>query len=62
MDYARKIALYYNGPQHHTKLKFFDRFGDKNLVNTSNVNAMTLKFSEKFDHLFSYAFIFGNVT
>ena len=27
-----------------------DRFGDADQVNSSNFNAMTLKFSEKFDH------------
>ena len=37
-----------------------DRFGDTNLVNSSNFNAMVLKFSEEFDHPFSHIFIFGN--
>ena len=48
MDYARKIALYHNGPQHRTKLKLIDRFGDKNRVISSNFNATILKFLRKF--------------
>ena len=50
MDCALKIGLYHNGPQHRTKLKQIDRFGDN-----------ILKFSEKFDHPFSHVFIFGNM-
>ena len=37
-------------------------FGDKNRVNSSNFNAMILKFSEKFDHPFWHVFIFGNIS
>ena len=61
MDYAQKITLYYNGPQHRTKLKQIDRFGDKNRVNSNNFNVITLKFSDKFDHPFAYVSIFGNM-
>ena len=32
-----------------------------NLVNSSNFNATILKFSEKFDDLFSHVFIFVNM-
>ena len=31
-----------------------------NRVNSSNLNATILKFSEKFEHPFSHVFIFGN--
>ena len=42
------------------KIKLIDCFVDKNRVNWSNFNAMTLKFSEKFGLPFSHVFIFGN--
>ena len=62
MDYAGKIVLYHNRPQHHSKFKYIDRFAYKNLVNSSNCNSTTLKFSEnKFDHPFLHVFIFGKV-
>ena len=63
MNDARKIALYtyHNGPQHSTKLKLIDRFYVRNRVNSNNFNAMTLKFSEKFDHPILHVFIFGNI-
>ena len=61
MYYARKIILYHNGPQHRKKLKLIDRFGHANLVNSSNFNVMTLKFSEKFDHTLSHVFMFVNM-
>ena len=32
-----------------------------NPVNSSNFNATILKFSEKFDHTFSYVCMFGNI-
>ena len=32
MDYARKLALCHNGPQHIMKLNYIDR-GDANRVN-----------------------------
>ena len=35
--------------------------GDKNRVNSSNFNTTILYFFEKFDHPFSYLFIFGNM-
>ena len=37
------------------------RFVDKNRVNSSNLYATILKFSEKFDHPFSHVFIFRNM-
>ena len=37
------------------------RFGDKNLVTSSNFNATILEFSEKFDLPFSHDFIFANI-
>ena len=49
MDYARKITFYHTGPQHRTKFKYIDVFGDKNQVNLSNFNATILIFSEKLD-------------
>ena len=62
MDYARKIALYQNLPQHRTKLKKIDIFIDANRVNSSNCDAVTLKFSVKFNHsFFQHAFIFINM-
>ena len=61
MDCARKIALYHNWPQHRTKLKQIDRFGDANSVNTSNFIATTLRFSGKFEGQFSHLFIFHNM-
>ena len=61
MDYARKIALYHNVALQDTKLKQICRFRDANPVNSSNCNAITLEFSEKFDNLFSHVFIFGNI-
>ena len=48
-------------PQNITKLKSIERFDDRNQVNSSNFNAMTLKFPEKFYHLFSHVFVFGNI-
>ena len=36
-------------------------YGDKNRVVSINFNYTILKFSEKFDHLFSHVFIFGNM-
>ena len=65
MDWAIKITFDHNRPRHCTKLKWckdtvqlkIDRFGDMNRVNSSNFNAMILKFSEKFYHLF----LFGNM-
>ena len=35
--------------------------GNKNRVISTNFNSTILKFSEKFEHLFSYVFIFGNM-
>ena len=61
MDSARKTALCHGGPQHRTKLKPIDRFGEVNGVNSSNFNATTIRFSEKFDHPFSHIFIFSNM-
>ena len=37
------------------------RFRDANRVHSSNFNAMTLKFSDEFDHPISHVFIFGNM-
>ena len=48
-------------PQHPTKLKHINRFGDKSRVNSSNFKATILKFSEKFDNPFLHVFIFGNM-
>ena len=55
------IDFDHNGPQHRTKFNEIDRFGDKNRVNSFSFNTTILKFSEKFDHPFSFVFIFGNM-
>ena len=47
MDYARKIALYHNGPKHRSILKKINWFSDNNRANSSNFNATILKFSRK---------------
>ena len=60
MDYARKIAFDHNGPPNRTELKQIDRFGDKNRVNSNNLNTTILKFSEKFVHSFSHVYLFCN--
>ena len=57
MDYARKIKIFHNGPQHHTKLKWIERFGDANQVNSSNFNAMTQFFREIRPSIFSFYLI-----
>ena len=35
-------------------------FGHANRINSGNFNATTLKLAEKFYHIFSHIFIFGN--
>ena len=48
---------YHNGPQHRTKLKYIDRLGDANRVNSTNFNVMTVKFWGKYHYpfrMFSY--------
>ena len=43
------------------KLKKIYRFGHANSVNSSNFNATTVIFAEKFNHPFSHVFIFGKI-
>ena len=45
----------------HKKLKWIDRFGHANWVNSIKFNDRTLRFAEKFDQSFSLVFIFGNL-
>ena len=52
-------SIIINAPQ--PKLKEIDIFCDNNRVNWSNFNAVTLRFSKKFDHPFSHVSIFGNM-
>ena len=56
-----RLICYHNGPQHCTKLKSIDRFGDKNHVKSSDFNAWILTFPGKLDHQFSHVWMFGDM-
>ena len=53
MDYARRIVLYLNRPQHRAKLKLINRFCDNN--RDSQI------FWEILPSIFACFFIFGNM-
>ena len=65
MDCARAVSVKMSTSQRTPtplrKSSKFDRFGDANSVNSSNFNATTLRFAEKFEHPFSQVFLFGNM-
>ena len=61
MDCVRAVSLKMSTSQwaqQPKKLKYFDKFGVANGFNSNNSIATTLRFFERFDHTFSYVFLY----